>query len=92
MIVELIIGWLVGQFVAKNKKMGFIIGAICGAVWGFIACHIVLGMEGDEVTGTFLAIMMGVEALIAGLMALIVTHAKMKKRAKSMQNFTEKFD
>ena len=92
MIVEIILGLLIGYFAAPNKKVGFLLGFVGGAIWGVIAVHLVLGMEGRSMDGVFLAIMIVVEGVITGLFALLAAHNKMKKRAKSMQNFTEKFD
>lgn len=96
MIIELIIGYLLGRFVAKNKKTGFIIGAICGAVWGFISAYLIMSME-DDINNydnrTFLMIIIIAEAAIVGLMAMVVAHNKMRKQAKkAMQDLPKEFE
>lgn len=89
MIIELILGWLIGRFVAKNKVSAAIMGVICGAVWGFAAVNIIFGMTGNAVTLPFLLVIVIAEAVIAALMACIAVHIKMQKHAKHMQSISE---
>lgn len=92
MIVEIILGFLIGSFLAPNKKIGFVLGFVCGIVWGLIAITIFFGPEERQMGSMFLLIVIVLEGLITGLCALVVTHGKLKKKAKSIQNLTKKFD
>lgn len=89
MIIELILGWLIGRLVAKNKISAAIMGVICGAVWGFAAVNIIFGMNGNAVTLPFLFIVVIAEAVITALMACIIVHIKMQKQTKHMQSISE---
>lgn len=92
MVVEIILAFVIGYLVAPNKKIGFLLGLVAGAIWGVLATHLVFAMEGRRMDGAFLVIMIVVEGLFTGLLSLGTTHAKMKKKAKSMQGLTQKFD
>lgn len=89
MIIELILGWLIGRFAAKNKISAAIMGLICGAVWGFTAVNIIFGVNGNAVSLSFLIVIVIAEAVIAALMACIAVHIKMQKQAKLVQSISE---
>lgn len=90
MLVEIILGFIIGCFVAPNKKIGFAIGCVCGVVWAVI--QVMLFAEAGRPDMNILFKLILIDGSITGLFALVATHAKMKKKAKSMQVLTKKFD
>lgn len=89
MIIELILGWLIGRYVAKNKIMAVIMGAVCGAVLGAVAAKFLLTAKGNPVSLSLLLTMIAAEALIAALMAGIVVHIKMQKQARQRSDLSD---
>lgn len=82
MIIELILGWLIGAFAAKNKKTAVLMGAIVGTIWGFVAMHIIQAFSGGGLDITFAVALVVAETAITILMAMVVVNAKMRKRAR----------
>lgn len=89
MIIDLILGWLIGKYAAKNKKMAVIMGAVCGAVLGTVAVKFLLTPKDNPVSPSLLLIMAAAEALITALMAGIIVHNKMQKQARRAQAFSD---
>lgn len=92
MLIHIILGLIIGCFIAPNRKIGFIVGFICGVVWGVIQLMFMVAAEDRALDSLYTLMLIVVHGLITGLFALVATHAKMKKKAKSMQAFTKKFD
>lgn len=69
----------IGAFVAKNKKTAVLIGLIVGTIGGFIVRHIVVVLGGG-LDPFFAVVLVTVEALITVLMAVVIVNVKMRKR------------
>lgn len=89
MIIELVLGWLIGKYVAKNKKMAVLMGAVCGAVLGTMAVKFLLTAKDNAVSLPLLLILGIAEALVTSLMAAIAVNIKMQKQARQAQDFAD---
>lgn len=93
MLIHIILGFVIGCFIAPNRKIGFAIGFVCGAVLSIIIQVMFgTGVESPDMDTLSMLTLITLNGLITGLFALVATHAKMKKKAKSMRAFTKKFD
>lgn len=90
LLIHLILGLLIGWFVAPNKKVGFAIGCVFGVVWGIIQMMFLSGEEIRDMETLYMLNLLVMHGLITGLFALVATHGKMRRKAKSMQALNKK--
>lgn len=96
MVIEIIIGWIVGIFaggftgyVTKNKKIAFGVGLVVGFICGFLMISIMTMNEGlrpsyDDYLSPFALVVIGVQTLGTGLVALLARFV-MPKKIKSLE-------
>lgn len=88
MILEIILGLIIGNVAAKSRKIAFIVGAVVGFVVGFLVAPWYMSMRGESADMGFTIVVAVVEAVIIGLISLAAAHAKIKKRAKQLSDET----
>ena len=88
MILEIILGLVIGNVAAKSRKVAFIVGAVVGFVLGFLVAPWYMSMRGESAGIGFTIIVAVVEAVIIGLISLGVASAKIRKRAKKLSDET----